>query len=88
MADRKISQLASLIAPAALDDFVVVDASEASSADKNKRLSFSILHKAVPDGTVTDPSISFLTDNSASGFYRSAANEIAITANRRNAQSS
>ena len=82
MADRKISQLASLIAPAALDDFVVVDASEASSADKNKRLSFSVLHKAVPDGTATDPSISFLTDSSASGFYRSAANEIAITANR------
>tara|TARA_R110002012_G_scaffold228556_1_gene400932 strand:- start:225 stop:1325 length:1101 start_codon:yes stop_codon:yes gene_type:complete len=82
MADRKISQLTELIAPLPLDDFVVVDASEAVSADKNKRLSFGVLHKAVPDGSANDPSISFLTDSSASGFYRSAANEVAVTANR------
>jgi len=82
MADRKISQLTELVAPAPLDDFVVVVAAEPASANKNKRLSFGVLHKAVPDGSANDPSISFLTDSSASGFYRSAANEVAVTANR------
>ena len=82
MADRKISDLTRLLAPAALDDFVVVVAAEPASANKNKKLSFGVLHTAVPDGSESDPSISFLTDSSASGFYRSAANEVAVTANR------
>ena len=81
MADRKISQLTELTSPAIADTFVVVDASEAASADKNKKISFQTIHKAVPDGTASAPAISFLSDSSASGFYRSAANEIAITAN-------
>jgi len=81
MADRKISQLAQLLAPNATDEFVVVDSSEAANADKNKKLLFSTLHKTVPDGTTAAPAISFLSDGSVSGFYRSAANEIAVTAN-------
>ena len=81
MADRKISQLTELTTPAATDEFVVVDASVATSSEKNKKLSFGVLHKAVPDGSVTAPSISFLTDSSVSGFYRSGANEIGVTAN-------
>ena len=81
MADRKISQLNSLTSPAAADAFVVVDADEADSSLKNKQLTFSTLHKAVPDGSETAPAISFLTDSSVTGFYRSASNEIAISAN-------
>ena len=81
MADRKISQLTQLLSPAAADEFLVVDSAVATSAEKNKRLSFGVLHKAVPDGSVTAPSISFLTDSSATGFYREAANEIGISSN-------
>jgi hypothetical protein len=81
MADRKISQLNSLTSPAAADTFVVVDADEADSSLKNKQLRFDTLHKAVPDGSVSAPAISFLTDSSVTGFYRSASNEIAISAN-------
>ena len=60
MADRAISTLVALTAPASNDVFVVVDASEPASADKNKQLSFSTLHKTAPDGSVTSPSIGFL----------------------------
>ena len=81
MANRKISQLAALTAPAANDLLVVVDVSEADNADKNKQLSFSTLHKTAPDGTESAPAISFLTDSSVSGFYRSGANEVAVSAN-------
>ena len=81
MADRKISQLNSLTSPAAADAFVVVDADEANSSVKNKQLRFDTLHKAVPDGSESSPAISFLEDASVTGFYRSASNEIAISAN-------
>jgi len=81
MSSRKISQLAELTAPAVGDTFVVVDASESASADKNKQISFQTIHKAAPDGTASAPAISFLSDSSVTGFYRSAANEIGITAN-------
>lgn len=81
MADRKISQLTELTAPAAADTFVVVDASVADSSLKNKQIKFETIHKAAPDGTETAPAISFLTDSSVTGFYRSASNEIAISAN-------
>ena len=81
MADRKISQLNSLTSPAAADTFVVVDASEPDSSVKNKQLRFDTLHKAVPDGSESAPAISFLEDASVTGFYRSASNEIAISAN-------
>ena len=81
MADRKISQLNSLTSPAAADTFVVVDADEPDSSVKNKQLRFDTLHKAVPDGSESAPAISFLEDASVTGFYRSASNEIAISAN-------
>ncbi len=81
MADRKITQLNSLTAPAADDVFLAVDADEADSALKNKQIQFSVIHKAAPDGAEATPAISFLADGSTTGFYRSAANEIAITAN-------
>ncbi len=81
MADRTISALAALTAPANNDLFVVVDVDEPLSADKNKQLSVSTLHKTAPDGSVTAPSIGFLSDINLTGFYRSAANEIGISAN-------
>ena len=81
MADRKISQLNSLTSPAAGDTFLVVDIDQPLDADKNKNITFGTIHKAVPDGSAESPAISFLTDSSASGFYRSASNEIAIAAN-------
>ena len=81
MADRAISTLAALTAPVSNDVFVVVDSSEAANADKNKQLSFGTLHKTAPDGSVTSPSIGFLSDVNLTGFYRSGANEIGISAN-------
>ena len=81
MADKKISQLAALTAPVSSDLFVVVDVSEADNADKNKQMSFGTLHKSAPDGAVDAPSIGFLSDVNLTGFYRSGANEIAVTAN-------
>lgn len=81
MADRKISQLNSLTSPATGDTFLVVDISQPLDADKNKNITFGTIHKAVPDGSEAAPAISFLTDSSVTGFYRSASNEIAITAN-------
>lgn len=81
MADRKITQLTELTSPDGADVFIVVDSSEAVSADKNKQITFNTIHKAVPDGSESEPAISFLTDASVSGFYRSAANEVAVSAN-------
>ena len=81
MADRKISQLNSLTSPAPADTFVVVDVDAPNSSEKNKQLRFDTLHKAVPDGSESAPAISFLEDASVTGFYRSASNEIAISAN-------
>ncbi len=81
MADRAISTLTELQSPAADDVFIVVDADEAVSADKNKKLKFGVLHKAAPDGSATAPAISFLTDSSRTGFYRSGTDELAVTAN-------
>lgn len=82
MADRKITQLASLTSPEANDLFVVVDVSEGDNADKNKQLSFSTLHKTAPNGAVDAPAIGFSSDVNLTGFYRSDANEIAVSANR------
>ena len=81
MPDQKITQLNSLTSPASDDVFIAVDTSELDSALKNKQVQFGVIHKTAPDGTEAAPSISFLTDRSSSGFYRSAANEVAITAN-------
>jgi len=81
MADRKISQLAALTTPDSNDLFVVVDVSEADNADKNKQFSVGTLHKTAPDGSVTAPSIGFVSDVNLTGFYRSGTNEIAVSAN-------
>ncbi len=81
MADRKISALSELTAPASGDLFPVVDISEADNADKNKKITYGTMFRALPDGTVGAPSIGFASDNATSGIYRTAANEIAISNN-------
>ena len=80
MADRKISQLTELTAPVAGDLFTVVDVSEAANADKNKKITYGTMFRALPDGTAGAPAIGFASDNGTGGIYRSAANEIAISA--------
>ena len=82
MADSKISSLTGLTAPAANDLFVVVDQSEASDADKNKKLTFETLHRGVGDGTASSPSISFLSDGGADGFFKPAQSELAVSINQ------
>ena len=81
MADRKITDLNTLASPATGDLFPIVDVSEAANVDKNKSITFGAMFRALPDGTVGAPSIGFLSDNGTSGFYRTAANEVAISNN-------
>lgn len=81
MADRKLSALASLTAPATADEFLVLDASESTDANKNKRLTFGTLCNNIPNGTVGAPSLGFASDSGDSGFFRSAEDEIAVSTN-------
>ena len=78
MADRKISALTELTAPVAGDFFTVVDDSEADNANKNKRITYGTMFRALPDGTAGAPAIGFASDNGTSGIFRTAADEIAI----------
>jgi len=79
MADTKLSDLTELTLPAANDEFLVLDNSEALAADKNKKISYDTLLTEIPAGTVTAPSLGFTTDSDATGFFRSAEDEIAIS---------
>jgi hypothetical protein len=55
MADRKTSDLAALTTPVAGDYLPVVDISEASPADKNKRITLEELFAGAPYGTAQLP---------------------------------
>lgn len=85
MADRKLTALTELtgvtdaLSPASDDLFMVVDASESTDADKNKKLTFSVLCSNVPDGTAENPSLGFKSDSLDAGFFRSAEDEIAVS---------
>jgi hypothetical protein len=81
MADRKITELTELTAPAADDLLPIIDSSEATSADKNKKIQFQNLARRLPDGSEGAASVGFLSDLGTSGFYRSGANEIAVANN-------
>ena len=81
MADRKITDLTALTAPATGDLLPVIDISEAANVDKNKNITLGTLFRTLPDGTVGAPSIGFLSDSGTSGIYRTAANEVAISNN-------
>ena len=80
MANRKISELTALAAPAAGDFFHVVDISEGLNANKNKKITYTELLKSIPDGSAAAPSLSFDTA-ATTGLYRSAANELSIATN-------
>jgi hypothetical protein len=78
MADRKISDLTALTAPAAGDYLPIVDISEASAANKNKRITMEELLRGAPDGTAAAPSIGFESDPNT-GIYRPGADQVAIS---------
>ena len=79
MADTKLSDLTELTAPASDDEFLVLDTSESVAADKNKKISYGTLLTEIPAGSVTAPSLGFTGDSDATGFFRSAEDEIAIS---------
>ena len=57
MANRKISDLAALTAPASGDLLPIVDISEAAAANKNKKITYSGLLNNIPTGTITSTMI-------------------------------
>ena len=81
MADRKITALTALTSPATGDLLPIVDVSEAANADKNKSVTLGTLFRTLDDGSVGAPAVGFLSDSGTSGFYRTGANEIAISNN-------
>jgi hypothetical protein len=81
MADRKLSELTALTAPASSDKLLILDESASTDANKNKKISFGNLCDFIPDGTVSAPSLSFASDTANSGFFRSAEDEIAVSTN-------
>ena len=52
---------------------------ESVAADKNKKISYGTLLTEIPAGSVTAPSLGFTGDSDATGFFRSAEDEIAIS---------
>ena len=78
MADRKISDLTALTTPASGDYLPIVDISEASAANKNKRITIEELLRGAPDGTAGAPGIAFESDPDT-GLYSTGANAVAIS---------
>ena len=81
MADRKITDLAELTAPVADDLLPIVDSSEATALNKNKKIQYGTFLRNLPSGTVGAPSLAFTADTGVTGIYRSAANEVAFATN-------
>ena len=82
MADRKITALTELTTPVAADVFPIIDVSESANANKNKKIQLTTILKGIPNGTVSAPSVGFIDDGGATGFFRVASNEIGISANQ------
>jgi hypothetical protein len=78
MADRKISDLTPLTAPAAGDYLPIVDISEAAASSKNKRITIEELMRGAPDGTAGAPGFAFESDPN-SGIYSPGADQVAIS---------
>ena len=87
MADRKLSDLTALdssttdLTIASGDHFLVLDADAPTDAAKNKKVTHGELLRNLPVGSVTLPSLGFTGDSDATGFFRSAEDEIAISTN-------
>jgi hypothetical protein len=80
MADRKISDLTALTAPAAGDYLPIVDISEIAAASKNKRITIEELFRGAPNGTAAAPAIAPESDPNT-GIYSPGANQLAISTN-------
>jgi len=80
MANRKISDLTALTAPATGDLLPIVDISEAAAADKNKKITFGELFASIPAGTAAAPSVAFEGDSNT-GIYSPGADQLAISTN-------
>jgi len=80
MADRKISDLTALTAPASGDYLPIVDISEAAAANKNKRITIEELFRGIPLGTAAAPSIAIEGDENT-GIYSPGADQVAISTN-------
>jgi len=78
MANRKITDLAALTAPATGDLLPIVDISEAAAADKNKKITFGELLASAPAGSAAAPSFSFDGDPNT-GIYSPGADQLAIS---------
>jgi len=77
MANRKISDLTSLTAPATGDLLPIVDISEAAAANKNKKITYAELLASAPAGSAAAPSFSFDGDPNT-GIYSPGADQLAI----------
>ena len=80
MANRKISDLTALTAPAIGDLLPIVDISEAAAADKNKKITYGELLASAPAGSAAAPSFSFDSDPNT-GIYSPGADQVAISTN-------
>ena len=78
MANRKISDLTALTAPAAGDLLPIVDISEAVAADKNKRITIGTLLSGAPLGSAAAPTFAFSGDPNT-GIYSPGADQVAIS---------
>ena len=77
MANRKISDLTTLTAPATGDLLPIVDISEAAAADKNKKITYGELLASAPAGSAAAPSFSFDGDPNT-GIFNPAADTLAF----------
>ena len=82
MADRKITALTELTAPVATDVFPIIDVSEAANANKNKKITLTTILQNIPDGTVSNPSVTFVSDTGVTGFFRGGSNDIGVSVNQ------
>ena len=79
MANRKITAMTALTAPAEADVLPIVDVSEAAATDKNKKITVQELFKGVPDGTAAAPSLAFGSGDGDNGIYLAGTDNVAIS---------
>ena len=78
MANRKITEMTALTAPATDDVLPIVDVSEAAATDKNKKITVQELFKGAPSGTESAPGIAFESDD-GNGIYLAGTDNVAIS---------
>ena len=78
MANRKISDLTALTAPATGDLLPIVDISEAAAADKNKKITVGTLLSGAPLGSAAAASFAF-SGYPGTGIYSPGADQLALS---------